>query len=223
MATPSFRSRKSHFQTGAKAAFAPRLVIMAKEPAAGRVKTRLARGVGVVAATAAYRVMLTTLIARLASDSRWRTVLAVSPDAAVAGRLLPMRIQRIAQGPGDLGQRLQRIVEATPPGPLVIIGGDCPDITAADIAAAFRSLGRCDGVIGPTEDGGYWLVGLNRRPRALRAFDNVRWSSDRALADTRANLDGHRVAELRLGADIDEAADLARFRRLVERRILPGP
>ncbi len=200
--------------------FAPRLVIMAKEPVAGRVKTRLSRGVGVVAATFAYRAMLTALVARLAADRRWRTTLAVSPNAAIKSAMLPTTVVRIAQGRGDLGDRLQRIAFLSP-GPLVIIGSDSPAVTPADVAAAFRALGRCVAVFGPSADGGYWLVGLTRG-RRFRAFDNVRWSTKHALADTRANLGAAAIAELERRADIDEAADLIEHRRLIGRRILPA-
>lgn len=199
---------------------APRLVIMAKEPVAGRVKTRLSRGVGVVAATFAYRAMLTALVGRLSADPRWRTILAVSPDAAIGSAMLPAGVARIAQGRGELGQRLQRIA-ASFPGPLVIIGSDSPAVTTADIANAFSALGRCAAVFGPSADGGYWLVGL-KRGRKFRAFDSVRWSTDQALADTRVNLDGFAVAELKVRADIDEAPDLVSFRRVVGRRVLPA-
>ncbi len=198
---------------------APRLVIMTKVPAAGRVKTRLSRGVGVIAATFAYRAMLTALVARLAADRRWRTTLAVSPDVAIESAMLPAGVERMRQGGGGLGERLQRIASASP-GPLVIIGSDSPAVTRADVASAFRALGRCAAVFGPSVDGGYWLVGL-KRGRTFRAFDNVRWSTKHALADTRANLGGLPVAELEIRADIDEAADLDKHRRLIGRRILP--
>jgi uncharacterized protein len=216
MATPSFRLRSSLHER-----FAPRLVIMIKEPVAGRVKTRLARGIGTVAATAAYRAMLSTLAARLGSDRRWQTVFAVSPDTAVSSSLLPLTAMRVAQGPGDLGDRLQRIFDITPPGPVVVIGTDIPAITPEDIASAFDALGSHDAVFGPSHDGGYWLIGLKRQPRIARPFANVRWSTEHARADTITNLAGLSVAHLKFLDDIDTADDLSRQRHVVGRRILP--
>ena len=78
-----------------------------------------------------------------------------------------------------------------------------------------------DVVLGPASDGGYWLVGLKRFPRAANVFANVRWSTADALADTRANLIGRRTALLRIYDDIDTGDDLAAQRALIGRRILP--
>lgn len=195
---------------------------MTKDPVAGRVKTRLARGIGTVAATATYRAMVTSIAARLGGDRRWQTILAVSPDHAVATRMLPSNVMRVAQGNGDLGARMQRILDDLPPGPVVIVGTDIPTITTHDIAAAFKALGQHDAVFGPSRDGGYWLIGMKRRPRNLRSFDDgVRWSSEHALADTTANLKNASIALLGFQDDIDTAEDLARLRAFVGRRILP--
>ena len=88
-----------------------------------------------------------------------------------------------------------------------------PQITRADIAAAFSGLKRHDAVIGPAEDGGYWLGGLS--PRALRAdpFADVAWSSPCALADTVANLPkSHSIAILDMLNDVDVGVDHALWR-----------
>src|SRR4249920_3926098 len=84
------------------APFRCRLVVMAKAPVAGAVKTRLAREIGVATATRFARQATAALLQRLARDPRWQTTLAVSPDAAVASRCWPPGIARIAQGRGDL-------------------------------------------------------------------------------------------------------------------------
>lgn len=195
------------------------LVVMAKHPALGRVKTRLAEGVGAVEAMRFYRHASREVLRRVAHDPRWRTLLALTPDAARhdAG-IWPDGMPLIAQGEGDLGRRMGRLMRDLPAGPVVIIGSDIPDIGAAHIALAFRKLGDADAVFGPADDGGYWLVGLKRRPRVPEIFDNVRWSGEHALADTRANAEraGLRVAMLGVLADIDTAEDLKRWKR--ERR-----
>ncbi len=199
--------------------FQPRLVIMLKEPRAGRVKSRLARDVGAARATQFYRDALTSAVWRLGRDPRWQTLLAVSPDVAVASKMLPAGFKRIAQRGGDLGRRLQNVAASVPPGPVVIIGTDIPGILPADIWAAFRALGTHDAVFGPASDGGYWLVGLKRRPRCPRIFDGVRWSTAFALADTKANLCGLKCAEISVKDDVDDGRDLARLAHLTGRRI----
>jgi glycosyltransferase A (GT-A) superfamily protein (DUF2064 family) len=106
-----------------------------------------------------------------------------------------------------------RVAHGLPPGPAVIVGSDIPDITAADIAGAFRALGSNDAVFGPATDGGYWLVGLRRRPCFFDPFTKVRWSSEYALADTLANLAGKNVAMLRTLSDIDDGASWRRYQQ----------
>jgi glycosyltransferase A (GT-A) superfamily protein (DUF2064 family) len=92
-------------------------------------------------------------------------------------------------------------------GNVAIIGSDIPDANAADLRAAFRSLGSHDAVFGPAEDGGYWLVALGPR-RPAQPFVNARWSTPHALADTLRNFRGRRIALLRTLRDVDTAGDL---------------
>lgn len=196
-----------------------RLVMMVRKPLAGRVKTRLARGIGAVSAARFYRNATSGLIARLDGDRRWQLTLAVTPDAAAGDGAWPARLPRVAQRDGDLGARLQRLFERLPPGPVVVIGSDSPQVSRRHIADAFRSLGSTDAVLGPASDGGYWLIGMKRLGRMPRPFAGVRWSSEHTLADTLANLAGKRVGRLDLLDDVDEPADLARIGDCVGRRI----
>lgn len=189
------------------------LVVMAKAPRAGRVKTRLAAEIGMVEATRFYRVTLAGLIRAVGSDPRWKTVIAVSPDTALRDPVWPDDVAIAAQGGGDLGDRMQRIMAGLPQGPALIIGSDVPEIRPAHIARAFDLLGRHDAVFGPAEDGGYWLVGLRRRPSVPLIFGNVRWSTRHALADTVANCRGLSVGYADELADIDTAADWRDWRR----------
>jgi uncharacterized protein len=202
------------------APFPWRLVVMAKEPVAGRIKTRLAAEIGAATAARFARHCTAAVLGRVAADPRWRTTIAVAPDAARFSRMWPRGLARGPQGPGDLGARMQRIFDRAPPGPVVIIGTDVPGIARAHIHAAFRLLGRHDAVFGPAADGGYWLVGLKRRPRTLRPFAGVRWSSPHALADTLANLRDQSVGRLQTLSDVDTAADLRRSAAAFGRRVL---
>ncbi|MDZ7628192.1 MAG: TIGR04282 family arsenosugar biosynthesis glycosyltransferase [Parvularculaceae bacterium] len=187
------------------------LVIFVKAPVAGRVKTRLAKDLGAGRAAAIYRRLTANTIAQ-AEIGNWRTILAVDPVGALRGyeNLWPARIARIAQGRGDLGARMRRVLDKSPKGPVIIIGSDAPGLCARHIRAAFKALEGADAVFGPATDGGYWLIGFARRRGRAPAFDGVRWSSDNALKDTLASLPaGSRVTLLEALADIDDAADLA--------------
>jgi len=188
------------------APFRCRLVVMAKAPAAGAVKTRLARALGVANATRFARHATAALLQRLAPDPRWQTILAVTPDVAVSRRCWPRGVIRVRQGNGDLGCRMQRLMNMLPPGPVAIIGTDVPGVTPAQIAPAFRRLGHAQAVFGRALDGGYWLVGMRRRPRVLKAFANVRWSSEHALDDTLAHLRDVTVCFIATLPDVDEAS-----------------
>ena len=186
----------------------PTLVIMVKAPVAGRSKTRLGREIGMVPAAWWARHQLSRL-ARSLPDPRWNTLLAVAPDVAVHSGALPP-LGRIAQGPGNLGDRMARVLRHFP-GPTLIVGADIPGITRAHISAGFTALGSHEAVFGPAPDGGYWAIGLKHTdPLPPRLFDGVRWSSPDALADTLATLDYRRIAFLAPLHDVDTAADLVR-------------
>ena len=209
-----------------RAAFAARLVIMAKSPRVGAVKRRLGASLGPVAACRIYRTCLAHTLRRLGADSRWLTTLAITPDMDVTGGFWPRiagdrSIARLGQGAGDLGQRMQRLFARLPPGPAILVGTDIASLRPRHIADAFRLLGANDAVLGPAQDGGFWLIGLRRSPRLLAPFSGVRWSSPHALADTLANLKGGRVAFAATLADIDTEADLRAARDAVGRLILP--
>lgn len=187
------------------------LVVMVKEPRPGRVKTRLGAEIGAIAAAWWFRHQTARLLRRL-RDPRWRLAVAVSPDAeGMRSRVWPADLPRIAQGRGDLGRRMGRVLRALPPGPACIVGADVPGLERRHAARAFRALGAADAVLGPAPDGGYWLVGLRRTAAPpARLFEGVRWSTRHALADTEASMHGLRVARGPVLRDVDTAADLER-------------
>ncbi|MDJ1015504.1 MAG: glycosyltransferase [Paracoccaceae bacterium] len=183
---------------------------MVKEPRPGRVKTRLARDIGAVDATWWYRHQVRSLLRRL-RDPRWRLVLAVDPDpGALRSRDWPFDVARIGQGRGDLGARMIGSLRQAP-GPAVLIGSDIPGVSRPHIAGAFRLLGAAPAVLGPSSDGGYWLIGL-RHPRRVKAqaLEGVPWSHGETLSATRPRLPGP-VALADTLDDIDTAADLTRY------------
>lgn len=201
-------------------AFQRHVVIFVRRPQYGRGKRRLAAELGELAAWRFQRFAIAKLMRTLAPDPRWRTWLAVTPDRPTdwvcVGTPTP-------QGPGDLGERLERVMRGLPKGPVVVIGSDAPQILRADIAGAFRQLGGSDAVFGPATDGGYWLVGLSHRGRLRPPFCRVRWSTSHALADTIANLKGGTVRMLRVLEDVDDASSFYRFRDRAYGHAFQGP
>lgn len=184
------------------------VILFARAPRLGAVKRRLARGIGERAALRFYTATLAATARPIARDPRWTTVLATTPRFARAdwARFVPRGTARAGQPHGDLGRRMERALRPFPVA--VLAGSDIPGLRPADIAAAFRALGRADAVFGPAADGGYWLIGMGPR-RPARPFAGVRWSSPQALADTLRNFRGRRVAFLRTLRDVDTAEDLA--------------
>ena len=191
------------------------LIVFARAPLYGAVKTRLAAEIGAGAAWRAYKAMTATTLARLAPSPYWTTQLAVTPEAfAARGRFWAGTIRRSSQATGGLGYGMAAaLARASRYGPTIIVGGDIPAITATHIRAAFDTLRHHDFVFGPAMDGGYWLVGVRQGlPEATlrHLFDAVRWSSGDALEDTVRNVPStwsiSYAATLR---DIDTAADLA--------------
>ena len=223
MTGPRQRTTRQRAPRKRAAPFRCRLVVMAKVPVAGGAKTRLAREIGVAAATRFARQATAALLQRVAHDRRWQTILAVSPDAGVGEPLLAAR-----HCPHGAGSRRPRPPHAAHHGAHAAgSGGDRRHRRSghqpAHIAEAFRRLGRHDAVFGPAADGGYWLVGLRRRPRLLHPFADVRWSSEHALADTLANLEGRSVAFV---ATLERCRRCARLRAELAARFgrrIPSP
>ncbi len=186
------------------------LVIFVKAPVAGRVKTRLARDLGPARAAAIFRHLTTQTIAE-ARRGPWRTILAVDPPASARGfsHTWPPRMPRVAQARGDLGERMAAAFGAAPEGPALIIGADAPAVRAPNIRQAFRALAAHDFVFGPSDDGGFWLVGCARRRAFSAIFEGVRWSTKHALGDAMASLPkGASIAFVSALRDVDNVADL---------------
>ncbi len=182
---------------------------MVKEPRAGRVKTRLGVDIGMTAAAWWYRHQVDRMIRRL-NGPKWCLRLAIAPDTALRSSVWPIGVTRVAQRTGDLGQRMRRLFDVASPGPVLIVGGDVPALSARHITRAFDILGGSDAVFGPSLDGGFWLVGFGgAAPIPPGLFRNVRWSTADALADSIATLSGFRIAMTDTLGDVDEAADLS--------------
>lgn len=186
---------------------------MARAPAPGQAKTRLAQVIGDAAAAAlAARMLERTLeTARLAAVGAIE--LCVTPDTrhpVVRAAAERADATLIDQGEGDLGKRMTRIarwVLAAGDAPL-IVGTDCPSLSAGHLQQTAQALQRHDAVLQPAFDGGYVLIGLRRFDPRL--FEAVPWSTAAVMATTRERLRelGWSWWEAETLHDIDTAADL---------------
>jgi uncharacterized protein len=193
-----------------------RVVLFAREPVAGHVKTRLAREVGEAAATALYGAFLQDLAVALPDPARWDAVLAhaeFEPGPFLMGTFRsPWEL--FPQGDGSLGDRLARaVVRSRMEGrrDVVVAGSDAPTLGRDDLHAAFDALEEdADVVFAPAPDGGFSLVGLAGNWDFRNFFEGVRWSTAHALEDARrsAVTRGARVALLATLPDVDELKDL---------------
>ena len=194
-----------------------RLVIFAKAPQPGSVKTRLIPALGAEgAATLARRFLAHTLQQALAANVG-AVELCMSPapaDPAWHGFDLPSTVLQTGQGEGDLGERMARAVggvtrHAEPAGrPVMLIGTDCPALTASLLKQAAQQLQTHDAVLLPAHDGGYVLLGLKLPCPEL--FEKMAWSTSVVSAETlrRMSTLNMRVWEGPTLHDIDEPADL---------------
>lgn len=186
----------------------PTLIVMARAPLLGVGKTRLAAEIGAVEAWRINRALQARTM-RAAMDPRWTTLLCVTPDEATGLHLpgvWPRRGQRMAQGSGDLGERLARAIDQR--ARVAIVGADCRDITRAHIASGFTALRRAPFALGPARDGGFWLLAARRGAAAAKAMAHVRWSTRHAAKDVIRNLGAKNVALLATLRDVDVADDL---------------
>jgi hypothetical protein len=191
------------------------LVVFAREPVAGRVKTRLARRIGDEATLALYRAFLEDVVA-LSEGVAERRLLRVAGDPeSLAG--LP--IARAPQQGADLGARMVHAIRASlGEGPVAIIGTDSPTLPREFLAEAFARLQKHDVVLGPSTDGGYWLIGT--RVAIPEIFEGIAWSTPEVLPETLRRLAGRDYSLLPSWYDVDEEADLEYLR--LHLRSLPG-
>ena len=170
----------------------------------GKAKTRLAADIGVVHAQRIYKAMMTRVIRNVQSE-KWETILAVTP-ARWLGRVREWRgLSQTPQVSGSLSPRLANVFKMK--GPIVVIGTDCPQVTKADIDAAFNALKSHTAVFGPATDGGFWLMGANG-PLPAHVFDNVRWSHENTLLDLSEKFDD--IGVLRTLVDVDDLEALTK-------------
>lgn len=189
-----------------------RLIVFAKAPVGGNVKTRLARDIGMAAAAAWYRRALIRTRMMIAAAKLDHEV-AAAPSAAAMRAASGACGRLTTQAPGDLGRRMAMAAKRAG-APSLIFGVDIPDLSPGILNAAREAVQRHDLVLGPARDGGFYLVGLKTPAHAFRLYDRVRWSSEYAMADTLANAPKHwRLYLLPMLNDVDDACDLVDWPR----------
>ena len=195
------------------------VAIMAKVPAAGEVKTRLCPPLTPAQAAGLARCFLQDRMAQLREIPTVAPVVAFTPPEREPelGQLLPDAVRLIPQQGADLGARLDRLLTdliAEGAGGAIAVDADSPTLPTEFVRRACAHLAepRVDVVLGPCDDGGYYLIGL--REAAPELFREMPWSTPAVLDETvaRARRLGLRLVLLPSWFDVDRGADLERLR-----------
>lgn len=199
------------------------LVIFSRFPRLGRVKTRLEPALGKRGCLELHRALLLDTVERTRFLSR-RHYLYLSGSTArerarfAAAWRLPADLIIRRQTGADLGERLcgacRQIAAESKERPVVILGADSPTVPRKYIRRALDRLARRPVVVGPAEDGGYYLIGLSR-PRP-ELFSNLDWGTGKVLEQTLQRLRPDQYTLLPYWFDVDDGGDLARLHREVE-------
>ena len=194
------------------------LFVMAKDPRAGQVKTRLCPSLTPERAARLYECFLSDVLDLVAGVPGVAPVVAFSPPEAHGefARLTSGRFQLVPQAGADLGARLEntfRILFQQGYERVAAVSTDSPDLPMQYLADAFARLENAPVVLGPCPDGGYYLIGLSRLIPEL--FRDMPWSTERVVSETEARARGLGAAVRRLPEwhDVDTAADLDRLVR----------
>ena len=189
----------------------PRVVLFTRWPEPGRAKTRLIPFVGADTAAALHRRLTEQVLGAMRDSDLPMEVRATGAPLPRFREWLGDGPVLVDQGDGDLGARLLRAAEP----PVILIGADIPDLSAACLQAAAAALRDAPAVIGPAEDGGYYLLGL-RTPMPF-LFEAMPWGTDQVFTITAERLAAHGVAPALLPtlADLDRPEDLARWPELM--------
>lgn len=193
----------------------PSVLVMAKAPRPGTVKTRLHPLLSPLRCAVLQAELIRHTLA-LVTGRGLRTYLAYAPGEGGESMcdVAPPGVRLMAQRGSGLGQRLTSAVVdafADGAGPLLVIGTDAPTLTGDHLSAAFTGLEGHDVVLGPALDGGYYLIGMSRPHTRLFGLDAALWSTDQVLAATRvlAAEDALSVELLRPLRDLDTPEDAA--------------
>lgn len=199
----------------------PALVIMARAPVPGQVKTRLQPHLTPEQSADLALAFLKDALDLAASVKAYATFLAFTPPEmeALFRQLVSPSVNLLAQVEGDLGQRMCHILHQLGDkgySPVVIVGSDLPTLQPGHLEKAIQRLHSCEVCLGPSHDGGYYLIGARSAYECL--FESISWSTPRVLQGTieRAKAAGLSLALLEVCLDVDTFEDLRRLRLELE-------
>lgn len=186
-----------------------RVLVFGREPSPGKVKTRLAAGIGDPAAVRVYEVLLRNSV-EVAAESGAVVELWLTAAPSLAFDVPPSASLAVQRG-ACLGERMADAFRRSfddGADKVVLIGSDCPQMTEKHLQQAMAGLNDRRVVLGPAKDGGYWLVA--QRPPGVDLFSDVPWSDPDTLAATRKRLvtSGVEWSELDSLLDLDTVEDL---------------
>jgi len=190
------------------------LIVFLKYPEPGKVKTRLAKDVGEKRAAEIYSKMVTTILEQVINSTSYRTIIYYDPPDKLDEIIRWLRkndLSYSAQSGKTLGDRITNAFKEvfdSGTDKAVIIGTDCVDVFSDTIREAISVLGNKDVIVGPAEDGGYYLLGLNKHRPEI--FKDIKWSTEEVLKQTIEKILDHNLsyALLRTLNDIDNVNDL---------------
>jgi uncharacterized protein len=186
----------------------PRLVLFTRYPEAGKAKTRLVPALGEAGAAAIHKQLTERTVCVMRESGIPIEIRFTGAPLVQFETWLGEGISYVEQGGGDLGDRLRN---ASQDAPVIFVGADCPDLKAIHLKQAAAALHDCAVVIGPAEDGGYWLIGLAAPHDWL--FTDMAWGTDAVLPETLRRLDAQGISPdlLETLADCDRPEDLERW------------
>jgi len=194
------------------------LIVFTRYPEPGTTKTRLVKTLGLHGAAAIHKKLTEHTLVQVREYQRLNpSDIIICYEGGGPDRIrkwLGSGFYYRRQEKGDLGQRMQKAFKAAFKQEytrIVIIGTDCPALRARHLVQAFQALHHRDLVLGPTTDGGYYLVGLNRNEKSI--FEHIPWSTDKVLERTLAIAaqQGLTTDLLATLSDVDRPEDLKHF------------
>lgn len=192
------------------------IIIFARNPKLGKVKTRLAKTIGDFAALETYKILMKHT-ANMVEKSNAEKIMFYSEYIDHNDVWAKIKCKKVKQSEGDLGEKMQTAFEyAFELGykKIVIIGSDVYSLKTEHIDSAFTQLQTHDVVIGPAHDGGYYLLGLNFIIPEL--FEQKKWGTSSVLENTLADLNKLNVTLLEPLNDIDTYEDLKKEPQLLK-------
>lgn len=185
-----------------------RIVLFTRYPVPGSAKTRLIPALGADGAAAVHKQLTEKTVETLKNIGKPIEIRYSGDNAKAFANWLGSDISYVPQVEGELTDRLLAAID---PAPVIFLGSDTPDLSTRHVIAAIDALQKSDAVIGPADDGGYYLIGIAKPYPFL--FQNMRWSTEHVMPDTLDRLQQHKIGFeiLETLHDCDRPEDLDRW------------